>query len=493
MAKNEAMEALQRENLLLKSEVERLSSPPFRAGTVLDTGKKTVRVFVDGSGTYEIGHNESLNGKVKRGCRVTLNKDLAIVDSSEFSDLGSQVATVDEVEPNRIRVELKGEHKYVLSISPDVRAGDEVVLDSSGLLAIEKLSRKKTKYNLERVPQIPWDRIGGLEETIKSIRSEIEHPFVHREVYARYGSSPIKGALLFGPPGCGKTLVAKAIAYNLAKTTGHEDGHFISIKGPEILNMWLGNSEANVRRIYQSAREVANGALVVIFIDEAESIFRVRGSSVSTDAYDSIVPQLLTEMDGLEENHNIITLLATNREDSIDPAVLRPGRIDRKIKIPRPSREGAYEIFGIYLKDKPVQGLFKGSKRESLTHEAVERIYSPEPVCTVVNPHGEALGSFTYRNMISGAMIKGIVDRACRYAIERETVGGTIGIGKEDISRALDTELRENLELDQFFVESDWNDVFGDKGKQMYEAHKRGYLQFRKGPGQIQTAERGQQ
>ena len=488
MARDEKVEEMQRTILLLQDELERLKSPPFMSGTILDVSPKATRISIDGAGIYEIPSNKSLRQKVKRGSRVVLNPiTKSIIDYSEFTSLGGEVATVDEVLNDRLRVQNKGESYIVLSSVERVKPGDEVMLDPSRAVAVERFSRKKTRYALEEVPVAPWNNIGGLEETITKVRQEIEEPFIHKEVFEKYGRKPVKGILLYGPPGCGKTMIAKSIAYNLAqvnKRTGatSTNGHFIKVNGPEILDKWIGNSEANIRRIYEAAREAAseNGSPVVVFIDEAESVLKTRGSGISTDVYDSIVPQFLAEMDGLNGHNNVITVLATNREDIIDPAILRDGRVDRRIKVPRPNQKGASEIFQIYLGDKPLQsglfGLRKGDV-EKASERLAEKIYNDKNIAyAIVHPANGVLGNFHYRHLMSGAMIKGIVDRASTYAIQREIRSGKTGISQEDLERSVREEFVEHADFAQTLVRDDWEDVFGGQGRQYQEACPRGYF-----------------
>jgi len=483
MARESELDQLRKDNLLLQAEVERLSTPPYRGATVLEVGKKTLKFTVDGGGFYEVAKpNGEFKDKLALGARLTVNKELGIVDVSEFRDQGSQTAIVDEVEKDRLRVESKGESRYVLSSLGEVKPGDEILLDSSGAIAIEKLARKKTKYTLEEIPKVEWTQIGGLESVVAQIKDEVELPFMHSAVFERYGRKPANGILLYGPPGCGKTLVAKGIAFNLAKIANNGNGHFINVKGPEILDKFVGNSEANVRRIYQAARECANGAPVVIFVDEAESVLRARGTGISSDVYDSIVPQFLSEMDGLQSNHNIITVLATNREDILDPALLRSGRIDRRINVTRPTKEGAKEIFGIYLEGKPMNGIMSsvfGIQKNKLRDEIVDEIYSGKPVIELVDNEGRVQAAFSHRHLVSGAMIKGIVDRACGYAIKREIEGGKKGLSREDIYRATNEEFTEASSFFQNLTRDDWRDAFGDKGKQYFHMVQSGYLTAR--------------
>ena len=496
MGRNEEMERMQETLLLLEEEVKRLQEPPYTAGTVLQLGKKTLRLVTDSGSFVEVampeekGPSAEVRKKLKQGSKVILNGGGAVVGYSEFDvSVGGAIAVVDEVCQDRLRVQVQGEARMALHNLKNVKVGDEVQLDHSGSLAMERFDRKKTRYALEKIPLAPWGNIGGLEATICQIKAEIEDPFLHREVFERYGRKPAKGILLYGPPGCGKTMIAKSIAYNLAKITGNKVGHFISVKGPEILDKYVGNSEANIRRIYAAARDEAEDSKVptVVFIDEAESIMKARGSGISTDVYDSIVPQLLAEMDGIDgdSDYEVITVLATNREDILDPAILRDGRVDRRIKVPRPDRQGAEEILKIYLKGKPLQGLLKSG--EELTEEVLGRIYGEDSVAyQVVSPKGP-VGSFGYQNLISGAMIKGIVDRGCGYAIQREIDGGKKGMSKNDLCRAIEDEFGESTGFAQALVRDDWEVVFGAKGRQYHDAYRQGYLHLERVDGQKQV------
>lgn len=485
MVGNKREEDLQKTIIFMQEELEKLKSPPYMSGTVLDVGKKTAKISVDGTGVYEIPFAEAKKAKVKRGSRVILNPmSKGIIGSSEFGKLSGEVAIVEEVLDNRLRVQNKGESYIVLNSIKGVKPGDEVMLDPSKALALERFSKKKTRYSLEEVPEAPWSNIGGLEGTITQIKQEVEDPFVHREVFERYGRKPVKGILLYGPPGCGKTMIGKSIAHNIAQISKDakgrkSNGHFIKINGPEILDKWVGNSEATIRRIYESARETAqeNKSPVVIFIDEADAVLKTRGSGISSDVYDSIVPQFLAEMDGLNGHSNILTVLATNREDILDPAVLRDGRIDRRIKVPRPSQEGAAEIFQIYLAEKPLYESSKKRTIQEVSARLASNIYDDKNIIyAVVHPAQGVLGNFNYRHLVSGAMIKGIVDRASSYAIQREIAKGRKGISTTDLNRSVNDELAEHAGFSQTLVRDDWEDVFGSQGRQYQRSCMQGYL-----------------
>jgi len=483
MARDEEKEKLKKTILLLQDEIERLSSPPYITGTILDFADKNARISVDGVGVFEVPFGDKLKEEYKTGARVIINPmTKSVVGQSEFDIASGRVVTVEEVDGKNLRVQNRGESCFVLSNLEGVKVGDEVMLDPSGAIALKHWGKKKTPYVLEKIPEAPWSNIGGLEGIIGIVKEEIEDPIKHKEVFERYGRNPVKGVLLYGPPGCGKTMIAKSIAYNLSQLTscpGKKDGHFIKVNGPEILDKWLGNSEGKIRRIFTAARDTAseNGAPVVVFIDEADSILKTRGTGVSTDIYDSIVPQFLAELDGINGNGNVITVLASNREDIIDPAILRDGRVDRRIFVPRPSEEGAAEIFMIYLKNKPLDCRSFGKKDiKGIAEESSAQIYDGRNVAyRVVSPKG-TLGFFLYSNLASGAMIKGIVDRASMYAIKREIAGNGRGISKDDIKRAIEEEFSDHDGFAQAIVPTDWEDVFGHNGRQYNRACQQGYL-----------------
>jgi len=466
--------------LLLQEELERLSQPPYLSATVLGVGEKTARLAVDGAGFCETPLPQGAH--LKRGDRVVLSKqNFALIGPSEFPIAGGPLAVVDEVNGDRIRIQSEGSSRLVFSAVEGLKAGDEVLLDHTGSLLVEKIAGQKTKYSLEDIPHAPWEEIGGLEGIIDQIKREIEDPFRHREIYARYGRKPVKGILLYGPPGCGKTMIGKSIAYSLAQIVrqegGEDHGHFIRVNGPEILDKYVGNTEANIRRIYGAAREISNGAPVVVFIDEAESLLKTRGTGISTDVYDSIVPQFLAEMNGMNDEGNVITVLATNREDVIDPAVLRNERIDRKIKVPRPDEHGAQEIIALYLKEKPLGEGIKGKSVEEVADQLVRDIYSPSLIVyNLTSPQQGVVGKFTARNFVSGAMLRGIIDRACGYAIERELSQGSPGVSYADLQQATHQELLDQSYLTQSLVREDWEDVFGAQGRNYQAATTRGIL-----------------
>jgi proteasome-associated ATPase len=337
---------------------------------------------------------------------------------------------------------------------------------------------------LEEVPDITYQDVGGLLEQIEQIRDTVELPYLHRDLFKEYQLEPPKGILLYGPPGCGKTLIAKAVANSLAKkvseTTGNPDvrSYFLNIKGPELLNKWVGETERQIRLIFQRAKEKSDeGVPVIVFFDEMDSLFRTRGTGISSDVESTIVPQLLSELDGVEALKNVVVIGASNREDLIDPAILRPGRLDVKIKINRPDPVAAREIFRIYLSDETpldAESLSQGGGDpatfiDAMITDTVDAMYSESDdnrflEVTYVSGDRETL---YFKDFASGAMIENIVRRAKKDAIKRQIAGGTAGVRKQDLIDAIKQEFREHEDLPNTTNPDDWAKVSGKKGERI--------------------------
>jgi proteasome-associated ATPase len=364
-----------------------------------------------------------------------------------------------------------------------LRPGDYVRIDSTTSLILEKLDRPEVEeLILEEVPDITYHDVGGLAEQIEMIRDTVELPYLHRDLFKEYDLEPPKGILLYGPPGCGKTLIAKAVANSLAKKvserTGNPDvrSYFLNIKGPELLNKWVGETERQIRLIFQRAKEKSDeGVPVIVFFDEMDSLFRTRGTGISSDVESTIVPQLLSELDGVESLKNVVVIGASNREDLIDPAILRPGRLDVKIKINRPNPEAAKEIFKIYLGD--ATPLDREELGETQPAEAIEEMidatvadmYSEEKdneflEVTYANGDRETL---YFKDFASGAMIENIVRRAKKDAIKRQIAGGAGGVRKNDLIVAIKQEFREQEDLPNTTNPDDWAKISGKKGERI--------------------------
>ena len=489
----ERTQAIQREALRIHAEmeeqIEQLTSPANRIGTLLGLPKEDVaRVIVGGSEYYANLAPELNTADLEKGYSVLLNDAFVVVGELGYSDAGPIVKVADILPDGRLRI--GGEPNAQAAIMErgaklddvKLKPGDEVRIDLNFRVAIEHIVAKEADhYALERVPEIPWSKVGGLEDTIQLIKDTIELPILHPELFKRFQYSAPKGFLLHGPPGCGKTLIGKATAHNLTEQlrseTGEEvEGCFLHIKGPEILNMWLGESERKVREIFQIAREKREeGKLAFVFIDEAESILGTRRALRSHSISNTLVPMFCAEMDGIESLHDVVIILATNRPDLVDPAILRPGRIDRKIKVKRPNATAAKDIFRIYL--TPELPLISERQTESEVAED-EADYGTEKLVTdligqVVDEMFRedednrflevALRSgrrdILYRgHLCSGAIIESIVQRAKESALKRaiREPEREAGITRADLLDALSAEYSESEIFPPTEATEDW-------------------------------------
>jgi proteasome-associated ATPase len=366
-----------------------------------------------------------------------------------------------------------------------LRAGDYVRIDTKTGLILEKMERPEMEeLVLEEVPDVTYAEVGGLAEQIEQIRDTVELPYMHKDLFKEYELEPPKGILLYGPPGCGKTLIAKAVANSLAKKVSERSGrpdvrsYFLNIKGPELLNKWVGETERQIRLIFQRAKEKSDeGVPVIVFFDEMDSLFRTRGSGISSDVESTIVPQLLSELDGVESLKNVVVIGASNREDLIDPAILRPGRLDVKIKINRPDPVAAREIFRIYITDvTPIDSeelsSFGGSVGDfivAMIDKTVNDMYATDKErefleVTYANGDRETL---YFKDFASGAMIENIVRRAKKDAIKRQIAGGPIGVRSSDLKAAIKQEFREHEDLPNTTNPDDWAKISGKKGERI--------------------------
>jgi proteasome-associated ATPase len=415
------------------------------------------------------------------GTRVKVNEAFAVVGDLGYHPAGPIVKVQEVLEGDRLRVgsDPQGMTSRIVFRSTDlsevpIKPGDEVRLEPNYKVAIEHIPHQEVRdYYFEEVPPIEWSQIGGQEEAIRLIRETIELPLLYPEIFKRFEKQPLKGILLYGPPGCGKTLIGKATAYNLTRQYSERLGrpvkeYFMYISGPKILNMWLGETERMVREIFSIAREKAReGYLVFIFIDEAESILRTRSSGRWLNISNTVVPQFCAEMDGLVSLENVVVMLTSNRPDYIDPAILRPGRIDRKVKVRRPDRDATREIFGIYLTPTlPLDPDFvreydtPAEARECLIEQAVQYLWrkAPDTEFLQVYLRNGGVETLYWRDMVSGALIKSVVDRAKEFAIRRAIEEPHVehGIRPDDLKRAIEMEYRENEIFPKSDVMEDW-------------------------------------
>ena len=449
--------------------VSKLRSPAFRIGTFLGiVGEDQAHVAIGGS-EYVCQLDVTLSVKdLTAGQRVLCNEAFAVVKAFGFETNGP-VVRVDEALPDG-RLRIGGESmstpvvvgRSALISKEKLKRGHEVRLDPSQRMALEVLgTAKRIDRTLEQVPALPWASVGGQEEAVAAIRETIELPMLHRELFQRFNHSIPKGFLLYGPPGCGKTLLGKAAAYNLRqeirRATGQDRAEFfLHVKGPEILNMWVGESERQVRDLFAQCRErAAEGALAFLFIDEAESILGTRRAGRFQGILSTLVPMFCTEMDGLEPLQNVVVVLASNRADLIDPAILRPGRIDRKIRVRRPDRDGAKQIYRIYLKDT----LPLSESAEALAESAADFQHAATPENEFLEvSYRSGRRSVLYRgDLNSGAIIAAVVERAKSIAIHRALREGKDSvITREDLHTAIEREYAENDLFPASEVTEDW-------------------------------------
>ena len=477
----------------LREEVDKLTQPPAAYGVLLGSNDDgTVDVFSGGRKMRVSVHPDLTIDELVRGAEVVLNESLNVV-LARSADLTGEVVTLKELLDDHRRALIVGraDEERVAELAEwlvgeRLRAGDTMLFDTRSGLLIERLPRPEVEdLVLEEVPDISYEDVGGLDSQIEQIADAVELPFVHQELFTEYRLPAPKGILLYGPPGCGKTLIAKAVANSLAKKVAEVSGDkearsfFLNIKGPELLNKYVGETERQIRLVFQRAREKSEeGWPVIVFFDEMDSMFRTRGSGISSDMESTIVPQLLTEIDGVESLKNVIVIGASNREDLIDPAILRPGRLDVKIKIERPNEDAAAQIFGRYLKaDLPldadtVRDLGGGDPNKAVAamiEQTVAEMYRTDEqnqFLEVTYQNGDKEVMF-FKDFSSGAMIENIVRRAKKLAIKRVIDGGATGLRVDDLIASIHQEFKEHEDLPNTTNPDDWAKISGKKGERI--------------------------
>jgi proteasome-associated ATPase len=477
----------------LREEVDKLTQPPSAYGTLLGVNDdSTVDVYSGGRKMRVAVHPALDEDELVRGGEVVLNESLNVV-LARTPETNGEVVSLKELmaDGKRAIVIGRADEERVVDlgeglVSEHLRAGDSVLMDPRSGLLLEKLPRPEVEeLVLEEIPDVAYTDIGGLDDQIDQIADAVELPFLHQDLFAEHRLPAPKGILLYGPPGCGKTLIAKAVANSLAKkvasVTGddHAKSYFLNIKGPELLNKYVGETERQIRLVFQRAREKSEeGWPVIVFFDEMDSMFRTRGSGISSDVESTIVPQLLAEIDGVESLRNVIVIGASNREDLIDPAILRPGRLDVKIKIERPNELAAAQVFSRYLtSDLPlalddVSNLGGGDPAkciQAMIERTVDEMYRTDPeneFLEVTYQNGDKEVMY-FKDFASGAMIENIVRRAKKLAIKRHLAGGAKGICLDDLLASIHQEYKEHEDLPNTTNPDDWAKISGKKGERI--------------------------
>ncbi|MBX9661664.1 MAG: proteasome ATPase [Nitrospiraceae bacterium] len=474
----------------LRAEIEKLTAPPSSYAIYSSMNADgTANVFVSGR-KMKVSLLPAINGKeLRRGQEVVLNEALNVIEAKDFDVQGEVVRLKDVLEGGRALVTLHFDEEKVAELADPLLAerlsvGDHLLYDPRSGYVIEKLPKSEAEdLVLEEVPDVDYEHIGGLQKELEHVRDAVELPFLHAELFAEFKLSAPKGVLLYGPPGCGKTLIAKAVANSIAKKLGHLTGkqirsYFLHVKGPELLNKYVGESERQVREVFKKAKEqAAEGNPVIVFFDEMDALFRTRGTGISSDIESTIVPQFLSEIDGMERLRNVIVIGASNRQDLIDPAVLRAGRLDVKVKVGRPDSTAARDIFSKYVSTElpfaPEELAQHGGDRkalvEKLTTLTVDAMYAASEEnkfieVTYANGEKEVL---YFKDFASGALIEGIVSRAKKYAVKRAIAKEGVGLRSEDLIRAIREEFKEHEDLPNTTNPDDWAKVAGKKGEKI--------------------------
>jgi proteasome-associated ATPase len=474
----------------LRAEVEKLTAPPSTYGifSSLDTDG-TGNVYVSGR-KMKVSLHPSIKARdLRKGQEVILNEALNVIEVRGFDVQGEVVRLKDVLEGNRALVTLHFDEEKVAElgeplISERLSVGDHLLYDPRSGCVIEKLPKSEAEeLVLEEVPDVDYEHIGGLQKEIEQVRDAVELPFLYPHIFSNYKLSAPKGVLLYGPPGCGKTLIAKAVASSIAKKLGHlKDrqlrSYFLHVKGPELLNKYVGESERQVREVFKKAKERADdGHPVIVFFDEMDALFRTRGTGISSDIESTIVPQFLSEIDGVERLTNVIVIGASNRQDLIDPAVLRAGRLDVKVKVGRPDATAARDIFSKYVttdlpfaeEDLKRHGGDTRALVDSLMNMTVDAMYATTDEnkfieVTYANGEKEVL---YFKDFASGALIEGIVSRAKKFAVKRAIAEEGAGLRAEDLIRAIREEFKEHEDLPNTTNPDDWAKVAGKKGEKI--------------------------
>jgi proteasome-associated ATPase len=472
----------------LKEEVDKLCAPPSTYGVYLSVNEDgTLNILSQGRKVKVNLHPSIKADTLKPGQELILNEGLNVIEAAGYEIQGEVVILKEQLDAERAVVTLRADEEKVGIIAEPLRSlrlktGDHILMDSKSGYLLEKLPKSEVEdLALEEVPDIGYDDIGGLGDQIEAIKDAVELPYLYADYYKEHKLTPPKGVLLYGPPGCGKTMIAKAVASNLAEKISEKrgekiKGYFLNIKGPELLNKYVGETERKIREIFVKAKEkAAEDVPVIVFFDEMDALFRTRGTGISSDVETTIVPQLLAEIDGVEGLKNVIVIGASNRQDLIDPAILRPGRLDVKIKIERPDRAAAADIFRKYLTadvpyaESETRGSDVATAIELMITSTGDAMYSLSEEnrfleVTYANGDKEVL---YFKDFASGAMIESVVRRAKKLALKRYIGGGLKGITADDLKTAVREEFKENEDLPNTTNPDDWAKIAGKKGERI--------------------------
>ncbi len=474
----------------LRKEVEKLTAPPSSFAIFCSLNQdETANVSVSGRKMRVNIHPSLASQEFRKGQEVILNEALNIIETRGYDPQGEAVQLKLRLDDQRALVKLRHDEERVVEVAQSLQqetlsVGDILLFEPRSGYITEKLPKSEMEeLVLEEVPDANYEQIGGLEKELIQVKDAVELPFLYPDLFAEHQLSPPKGILLYGPPGCGKTLIAKAVANSIAHKLKHLTGkevrsYFLHVKGPELLNKYVGESERQIREVFAKAKEKAShGYPVIVFFDEMDALFRTRGTGISSDVESTIVPQFLAEIDGVESLRDVIVIGASNRQDLIDPAVLRPGRLDVKVKIPRPDKQGAKEILGKYLtSDLPFSKIELDQQQndskqlvEHLITLAADALYARSEenrFLEVTYANGEK-ETFYYKDFASGALIEGVVSRAKKMAIKRTIATGEKGIVAEDLLQAIREEFKEQEDLPNTTNPDDWARIAGKKGEKI--------------------------
>ncbi|MDT7040914.1 proteasome ATPase [Candidatus Nitronereus thalassa] len=474
----------------LRAEIEKLTAPPSAYALFSSLNDdRTANVYISGRKMRVSVHDSIVVERLQKGQEVILNEAMNIIEARGFDPQGQVVRLKDRLDDIRALVQLHHDEERVVELGEPLlherlSVGDHLLFDARSGYVIEKIPKSEIEeLVIEEVPDIGYEDVGGLAKEVEHVTDAVELPFLHPDLFLEHKLTPPKGVLLYGPPGCGKTMIAKAVANSIAKKLQHLSGkdvrsYFLHIKGPELLNKYVGESERQIREVFSKARDkAATGNPVIVFFDEMDALFRTRGSGISSDIESTIVPQFLAEIDGVERLQNVIVIGASNRQDLIDPAVLRPGRLDVKVKIPRPDKYGAKDIFAKYLvSDLPLAkeevDRYDGDRKKVVDHlidATVESMYAlseENRYLEVTYANGEK-ETLYFKDFSSGALIEGVVSRAKKSAVKRTISTGEKGIKEEDLLRAIRDEFKAHEDLPNTTNPDDWARIAGKKGEKI--------------------------